>query len=96
MTAAALSVVSGTDLSGHPPEPLSERVRRLQAEAREMAREHVTALELALIGVARLAGEIADGGEAYPVGARELSRQLIADCEGRAQTLEAILSRGVR
>lgn len=90
---AALSVVSGTDHVGQPLEPLCERVRRLQTEAREIAREHVTALEMALIGVARLAHEIAEGGEAYPVGARELSRQLIADCEGRAQTLEAILTR---
>ena len=37
--------------------------------------------------------EIADGGEAYPVGARQMARQLIAECEGRAQTLDAILMR---
>jgi hypothetical protein len=84
---AALTLVSDTT------EPLSDRIRRLQAEARSMAREHVAALEQALVGVSRLAAEIADGGEAYPVGARQMARQLIAECEGRAQTLDAILVR---
>ena len=84
---AALSLVSEST------EPLCERIRRLQAEARSMAREHVAALEQALVGVSRLAAEIADGGEAYPVGARQMARQLIAECEGRAQTLDAILMR---
>lgn len=99
MSAASLTVVSGKSAAAAPDqlaEPLCERVRRLQAEAREVAREHVTALEMALVGVARLANEIADGGEAYPVGARELARQLIADAEGRAATLEAILGRVAR
>lgn len=86
MTAALTLVTEST-------EPLSERVQRLQAEARSMAREHVAALEQALLGVSRLAAEIADGGEAYPVGARQMARQLIAECEGRAQTLDAILMR---
>lgn len=86
MTAALTLVTEST-------EPLSQRVQRLQAEARSMAREHVAALEQALVGVSRLAAEIADGGEAYPVGARQMARQLIAECEGRAQTLDAILMR---
>ncbi|HYE45580.1 MAG TPA: hypothetical protein VEA44_07370 [Caulobacter sp.] len=90
----ALSVVS--DTTGPVPEALSERIRRLQAEARDMAREHVAALEQALQGVSRLAAEIADGGEAYPVGARQLARQLIAEADGRAQTLDAILVRTAR
>lgn len=76
-----------------PAEGMSERVRRLQAEARSIAREHVAALEQALVAVSRLAGEIADGGEAYPVGAREVARQLIDECQGRAGTLDAILVR---
>lgn len=86
MTAALTLVTEST-------EPLSDRIRRLQAEARGMAREHVASLEQALVSVARLATEIADGGEAYPVGARQMARQLIAECEGRAQTLDAILMR---
>ena len=91
MSPAALSVVS--DNSSPTTEPLFERVRRLQNEAREMAREHVLALENALLAVQRMAHEIAEGGEAYPVGAREMARQLIADCGGRASALDAILVR---
>jgi hypothetical protein len=96
MRPAALSVVSDNPVPGPltaAPEPLSERIRRLQSEAREMAREHVLALENALVDLGRMAQEIAEGGEAYPVGAREMARQLIAECGGRASALDAILAR---
>jgi len=72
---------------------LSERIRRLQAEAKSLAREHVHALERALIEVERLSAEIADGGEAYPAGVRELARRMAEDCESKVQTLEAISAR---
>ena len=68
-------------------------MKRLQAEARQVARDHILALEQALASAARLAAEIAAGGEAYPVGAREVARQMILDCQGRAATLDAILKR---
>ena len=72
---------------------LSERIRRLQAEAKSLAREHIHALDQALLQVERLSAEIADGGEAYPAGVRELARRLAEDCEMKVQTLEAISSR---
>ena len=72
---------------------LSERIRRLQAEAKSLAREHVHALERALIEVERLSAEIAEGGEAYPAGVRELARRMAEDCEMKVQTLEAIAAR---
>ena len=72
---------------------LSERIRRLQAEAKSLAREHIHALERALIEVERLSAEIADGGEAYPAGVRELARRMGEDCEATVQTLEAISAR---
>ena len=72
---------------------LSERIRRLQAEAKNLAREHIRALEAAIIEVERLSSEISDGGEAYPVGVRELARRMAEDCEMKVQTLEAIASR---
>lgn len=72
---------------------LSERIRRLQAEAKSLAREHVHALERALIEVERLSAEIAEGGEAYPAGVRELARRMAEDCESKVQTLEAIAAR---
>ena len=51
------------------------------------------ALQTALVTVERLAGEIAEGGEAYPPGVRDIARRLIEDCEARVQTLEAITKR---
>lgn len=74
-------------------ENISERVRQLQAEAKSLAREHIMALEGALFQVERLASEIADGGEAYPPGVRDIARRLAEDCESRVQTLEAITKR---
>jgi hypothetical protein len=72
---------------------LSDRIRRLQSEAKNLAREHILALETALVEVERLAGEIADGGEAYPVGIREIARRLSEESETRVQAMEAILHR---
>src|SRR5215469_16101141 len=72
---------------------LAERIERLQAEAKNLAREQVTALETKLAEAAALADEIAHGGEAYPVGVRELARKLAEDAPRTARSFEAILSR---
>ena len=74
-------------------ESLSDKIRRLQAEAKGLARDHVKALEQALMQVERMSAEIADGGDAYPPGVRDIARRLREDCELRVQTLEAIVSR---
>ena len=91
-----LSVVA--DNSADPARPaapndLSERIRRLQAEAKSLAREHIHALERALLEVERLSAEIADGGEAYPVGVREIARRLSAECEASGNTIKALAGR---
>ena len=78
--------------SGAPESP-ADRIRRLQLETKVLAREHIEMLVAALAEVSRLAGEIADGGEAYPVGARELSRRLTEDTGSAALTLTAIIDR---
>jgi hypothetical protein len=75
-------------------ETVSERVRRLQAEARSLAKEHILALQNALADLEVMASEIAEGGEAYPPGVRDIARRLVEDCEARVLTLEAITSRG--
>lgn len=75
------------------PESSAERIRRLQAEARALAREHIEQLTDALHEVSRLSGEIAAGGDLYPVGARELSRRLAEACGKHALTLTAIADR---
>ena len=93
MTASALSLVPTGKASETPGEPISSRVRRLQAEARAMAFEHIDELVRALENVHRLSLEIADGGDAYPVGVREMARRLAEETDGRGQQIEAILAR---
>ena len=90
----SLSVVADNDLKTTPKtETVAERVRRLQTEAKQLAKDHVRSLSAAMINVEQMAAEIAEGGEAYPPGIRDLARRLVEDCETRVQTLEAIVSR---
>ncbi|MFN3521998.1 MAG: hypothetical protein ACK4YQ_07090 [Phenylobacterium sp.] len=88
----SLSVV-GDKAAEDRPTSVAEKVRRLQDEARGLAREHVGELQRLLVAVQRVSLDVADGGEAYPAGVRELSRRLAEETDGRLQTLEAILSR---
>ncbi len=74
-------------------ESTGDRIRRLQTEARTLAREHIEMLAQALTEVSKLAEEIADGGDAYPVGARELARRLTEESGRNALTLTAIVER---
>lgn len=75
------------------PESTSERVKRLQMEARALAIEQVEALEAVLMKASAMAREIAEGGDAYPVGAREMASRLSADLPAKAETLKAIVVR---
>lgn len=77
------------------PETTSDRVKRLQMEARALAVEQVEALERILMQASTMAREIADGGDAYPVGARELAGRLASDLPARAETLKAIVGRSL-
>jgi len=77
------------------PETTSERVKRLQMEARALAVEQVEALERVLLEASRMAKEIGEGGDAYPVGARELASRLASDLPSKAETLKAIVSRAL-
>ena len=74
-------------------ESIADRVKRLQAEARGLAREHIAALKTALGEVERLAAEVAGGGELYPAGVRELARRLTEECEAKAQTIAMLSQR---
>lgn len=75
------------------PETTADRVKRLQLEARGLALEQVEALETALHAAAALAREIAEGGDAYPVGAREIASRLVTDLPSKAETIRTIVSR---
>ena len=91
----SLAVVADNELKVVTPksETVSERVRRLQSEARQLAKDHVKSLSAAMVQLEELAAEIAEGGDAYAPGIREVARQLVEDLDSRVQTLEAIAAR---
>lgn len=103
MAASHLTAVPSTPDAGVPPgevydlgrevESGAQRIRRLQQEARMLAREQLEAFERDLNALAERAQEIAEGGEVYPVGARELASRLADDLVKKAQTLESIVGR---
>lgn len=68
----------------------SERARRLLAESRVAALEHLAALEAAIQVVRELSAEVLQGGDAYSVGVRDLAGQLSEDLLWRARRLEAL------
>jgi hypothetical protein len=74
-------------------ETVAERVRRLQAEAKQLAKDHVKALTAAMVDLEQLAAEISEGGDAYSPGVRDIARRLAEDLDARVQTLEAIVAR---
>jgi hypothetical protein len=84
-----LHIATATDA----PETTAQRVRRLQAEIKALARDHVKALTDAMLDVEQIAAEIADGGDAYAPGARDIARRLADDLQGRVATLNAITGR---
>ena len=75
------------------PETTTQRVQRLQREARLLAREQIEAMGRDLDDFARRAAEIAEGGDAYAVGVREMASRLASDLPQKAQSLRAILNR---
>ena len=92
----SLSVVADNDLktiSAPKSETVAERVRRLQAEAKQLAKDHIKALVTQIADLEVMAAEISEGGDAYPPGVRDIARRLVEDCEARVQTLEAIVAR---
>ena len=80
---------------GRGPETTAQRVKRLQAEARMLAREEVERLDRGMMDLAALAAEIAEGGEAYPAGIREMASRIAADLPQKAQGLRSLVSRNV-
>jgi hypothetical protein len=98
-----LSVVPPTgDGSGLPaevydlgagPETVSDRVKRLQQEAKLLAQEEVENLEKAMMAVSLQAKQIAEGGDAYAPGVRDLAGRIASDVDQRALMLQAMLER---
>ena len=78
---------------GRKPETTSQRVRRLQAEARILAREQVETLEKSMAALAAQAREVAEGGDAYPAGVRDIAARLAEDLETRSQSMQVLMAR---
>jgi hypothetical protein len=70
-----------------------ERVRRLQRETHALAQEQVEILARDMEAMALRMGEIAEGGDAYPVGARELCSRMADELAQQAKGLTAIMER---
>lgn len=75
------------------PATIPTRVQALQAQARSLASEHVQAVIAEMQALEASAASIADGGEAYPAGIRDLCRRLTSDLESTAQTITALAGR---
>ena len=75
------------------PETVAQRVKRLQAEAKALAGEHVATMARSMVDLSNMAADVANGGDAYHAGTREAARQLADELESRLLTLTAIMSR---
>jgi hypothetical protein len=82
-----------THLAPVVSESRAQKVLRLQEEARALAREQVSEFEALMQATSDMAREIAEGGESYAVGARELCRRLSEELVFTAGTLRAILNK---
>ena len=78
---------------GRGPETTAQRVKRLQEEARLLAREEVERLDRDLRRLADQAKAVAEGGDAYPAGVRELAGRISVDTAQRAEILRALIER---
>lgn len=81
---------------GRDLESGAQRIRRLQQEARLLAREQVEALAHDFNLLAERAAEIAEGGDAYPAGVRELASRIAADVPQKMQALVSIMTRNAQ
>lgn len=75
------------------PETPAERIKRLQVEAKVLAREQIQAFETSMRDLASQAREVSAGGDAYPVGVREMAARLAEDLDAKAQSMEALMDR---
>ncbi|MEO6339512.1 MAG: hypothetical protein ABIO39_05710 [Caulobacteraceae bacterium] len=83
MSVTQLALVEST------AESPATRAKRLLLESHEAAAEHLRYLNDALRQVGAMAVDVAQGGEAYPAGARELCRRLAEELAQKVMTLEA-------
>lgn len=79
--------------SGTPSDTLAERMERLRRDAESVAAEHTDVLLQTLVDATTLAEQVAAGGEAYPVGVREIARRSQHDLHAMVMSLRVIQGR---
>lgn len=93
MSRPPLHIVTEADTQPAPTEGVAARVRRLQAAAQQLARDHVKTLLAKLSEAEAIAAEIASGGPVYHDGAQERARQIAKEIESQRITLGQIVGR---
>ncbi len=78
---------------GAAPETRAMRVQRMQANARALAREQIEDMQARMAELATIAQEVADGGDPYPVGVRELSGRLAAAMRQQGEAVASLMKR---
>jgi hypothetical protein len=71
----------------------AEKMRHLREQAETNARDHTQLFAQALAQLEAIAEDIAQGGEAYPVGVRETARRLGPELAGSRMNVASILGR---
>jgi len=85
---------SGRDPAGLDAGPSpAERARLLMREARAAALEQLEALDAAISVVRQLSLDVAQGGDIYGVGVRDLAARLAEDLLWRGKSLEGLAAR---
>jgi hypothetical protein len=72
---------------------LAKRMERLRNDASAVASEHINAFLTALAQASALAEQVANGGEAYHIGVREIARRVNKDLAPTVLSLQAIRQR---
>lgn len=75
------------------PETPAQRIRRLQVEAKILAREQIEGIKTAMRALALQAREVSAGGDAYPPGIRDMALRLAEDLETKASRMDAVMER---
>jgi thiamine pyrophosphate-dependent acetolactate synthase large subunit-like protein len=89
----SLAVVGAEARTNTQSETVAQRVRRLQNEAKTLARDHISELTAMIEQAQRIASEIAVGGEAYPAGVRDLARRFSEDTDNQVHTIKLLAGR---
>ncbi len=71
-------------------ERVTDRISRLQLEAKALAAENTAGLAADLYGMAARALELAEGGDAYPPGVRDLAARVAASLAMNAKSIQTI------